>query len=102
MQRRSVQRLCLLAVVILAASLRLYQLKDVPAGLFCDEAAEGYNAYAIGTAGIDENGAHLPLFIWSFGGYKNPLYIYFDILPVKLLGELTITTWIWIPGTEAG
>jgi transaldolase len=53
MQRRSVQRVCLLAVVILAAVLRIHQLKDLPAGFFCDEAAEGYNAYAIAKAGMD-------------------------------------------------
>lgn len=86
MQRRSVQWAALAAVVLLAAALRVYDLKDVPAGLFCDEAALGYNSYALGTAGIDENGRTLPLFVWSFGGYKNPIYIYAGILPVKLFG----------------
>lgn len=86
MQRRGVQWGALLVVVILATALRVYHLKDVPAGLFCDEAALGYNAWAIGTAGIDENGKSFPLFVWSFSGYKNPVYIYSAIVPIKLLG----------------
>ncbi|MBX3026398.1 glycosyltransferase family 39 protein [bacterium] len=77
----------LLAVVLLAAGLRVWRLDDVPAGLYCDEAGNGYNAYALGAAGIDENGGRWPLYVWSFGtAYKNPLFIYGAILPVKLLG----------------
>ncbi|MGH7790480.1 MAG: glycosyltransferase family 39 protein, partial [Candidatus Binatia bacterium] len=78
----------LLAVaLVFAAGLRLYALDDVPAGLYCDEAGNGYNAYALGTAGIDENGTSWPLYVWSFGtAYKNPAFIYGAILPVKLFG----------------
>jgi 4-amino-4-deoxy-L-arabinose transferase-like glycosyltransferase len=87
MQRRGVQWACILAVVVLATALRVYQLKDVPAGLFCDEAALGYDAYAIGKAGIDEAGQRFPLFFWSFGvSYKNPVFVYAAVIPVKLLG----------------
>ena len=87
MRDRRRQRIALAAVVLLAAVLRIYQLGDVPAGLYCDEAGNGYNAFALGTAGIDENGIHWPLYVWSFGtAYKNPAFIYAAILPVKLLG----------------
>ncbi len=93
MSRRRVQLVAVLLVVALAAVLRIYRLKDVPAGLFCDEAALGYNAYCIATAGMDENGVHLPLFVWSFGvSYKNPVYIYSAALPVKLFGLDEFTT----------
>jgi 4-amino-4-deoxy-L-arabinose transferase-like glycosyltransferase len=106
MERRNVQRLSLLAVMILAAALRVYQLKDVPAGLFCDEAALGYNAWAIGSTGMDENAKYFPLFVWSFGGYKNPIYIYTAILPVKLLGldefSLRLTSVLFGVGTIIG
>src|SRR5215470_2799089 len=87
MRDRRRQWVALAAVVLLAAVLRIYDLSDVPAGLYCDEAGNGYNAYALGTAGIDENGVHWPLYVWSFGtAYKNPAFIYAAILPVKLLG----------------
>ena len=92
MSRRA-QMLALLVVVALASVLRVYRLKDVPAGLFCDEADLGYNAYCLGTAGMDENGVRFPLFIWSFGvSYKNPVYIYTTALPVRLFGLDEFTT----------
>lgn len=87
MHRKAVQRAAVAAVVLLALALRVWHLEDVPAGLYCDEAGNGYNAYALGTAGMDENGTAWPLYVWSFGtSYKNPLFIYGAILPVKLLG----------------
>ena len=87
MRRRLTQRIAFALVVLLALGLRVYQLGEVPAGLYCDEAGNAYNAWALGTAGIDENGRVLPLYVWSFGtAYKNPVYIYSAILPVKLLG----------------
>jgi 4-amino-4-deoxy-L-arabinose transferase-like glycosyltransferase len=106
MQRRKIQWGVLFAVVVLATALRVYQLKDVPAGLFCDEAALGYNAWAIGTTGMDENGKYFPLFVWSFGGYKNPVYIYSAIIPIKLLGldefSLRLTSALFGVGTVIG
>src|SRR5215831_19131229 len=87
MRDRRRQWVALAAVVLLAAALRIYDLSDVPAGLYCDEAGNGYNAYALGTAGIDENGNHWPLYVWSFAtSYKNPAFIYPAIVPIKLLG----------------
>lgn len=75
-----------LLVAAAAAIVRLYDLENNPAGLYCDEAANGYNAHAIATAGIDEHGEAHPLFVWSFFGYKNPVYIYSAMLPVQWLG----------------
>ncbi len=107
MQRPNVQRLALLAVVVLATVLRVYQLKDLPAGLFCDEAGLGYNAHTIATAGMDENGNHFPLFFWSFGvSYKNPVYIYAAAIPVRLLGldefSIRLTSALFGIGTVIG
>src|SRR5262249_4178931 len=56
------QWIALAAVLLVAAALRIYKLEDLPAGLYCDEAGNGYNAYALGAAGIDENGVHWPLY----------------------------------------
>jgi 4-amino-4-deoxy-L-arabinose transferase-like glycosyltransferase len=107
MQRATVQRLSLLAVVLLATVLRVYQLKDLPAGLFCDEAGLGFNAHTIASAGMDENGNHFPLFFWSFGvSYKNPIYIYAAAIPVKLLGldefSIRLTSALFGIGTVIG
>jgi 4-amino-4-deoxy-L-arabinose transferase-like glycosyltransferase len=87
MRHKSVQWICLLAIVALAAVVRIYGLKDLPAGFFCDEAGLGYNAFAIASEGTDENGNSFPLFFWSFGtSYKNPAFIYAAAPLVKLLG----------------
>ena len=76
----------LLSILLGAAVLRVVHLKDLPAGLFCDEAALGYNSWAILHYGVDENGVRLPLFLWSFTGYKNPVYLYASMLPIGLFG----------------
>jgi 4-amino-4-deoxy-L-arabinose transferase-like glycosyltransferase len=87
MRSKRAQWAALAGVLVLAAVLRIYNLENLPAGLYCDEAGNGYNAYALGTAGIDENGRAWPLYVWSFGtSYKNPAFIYAAILPIKLLG----------------
>ncbi len=82
-------------VAILAFSLffRVWGLDDVPAGLFCDEAGNGYNAYSLLKSGRDEEGSFLPVYVWSFGvSYKNPVFIYSAIPVVAVLGlsETTI------------
>lgn len=98
--------LLLAAVVLAGAALRVYQLRDLPAGLFCDEAALGYNAWAISHFGIDENGVRFPLFVWSFGGYKNPVYVYGAMLPIGVLGldefSLRLTSALFGTGTIIG
>jgi len=85
--------LFLLAIVALASYVRLTRLADLPAGLFCDEAGLGYNAYSLWGTGRDETGARFPLYVWSFGvSYKNPLYIYSSIPGIALGGLNDFTT----------
>src|SRR5579862_2136800 len=77
----------LLAIVALAAVVRIAGLRDLPPGLFCDEAGNGYNSYLLLTTGHDENHELLPLYVWSFGvSYKNPVFIYAATLPIALFG----------------
>ncbi len=77
----------LLAIVALAAVVRIAALRDLPPGLFCDEAGNGYNSYLLLTTGHDENHELLPLYVWSFGvSYKNPVFIYAATLPIALFG----------------
>ena len=77
----------LLAIVMLAAVVRVYDLDTLPPGLFCDEAALGYNAYSILKTGRDQNQELLPLSVWSFGlSYKNPIFIYVATVPIAAFG----------------
>ncbi len=79
-------KLVLLAIIVLAAALRFYQLGTNPPSLDWDETAEGYNAYSLLKTGRDEYGYKLPLSFRSFDDYKPPLYIYMTVPSVALFG----------------
>ncbi len=77
----------LAAIVAVALALRVTHLVELPAGFFCDEAGNGYNAYSLLHTGRDETGARFPLYVWSFGvSYKNPVFLYSATLPLAVLG----------------
>jgi hypothetical protein len=68
--------LLLVAILILAAGLRLYRINEIPYGFYWDEAAITYNAWGISVWNRDEFGNKLPVSFKSFGDYKAPLLIY--------------------------
>jgi 4-amino-4-deoxy-L-arabinose transferase-like glycosyltransferase len=65
---------------------RLVALDSVPDGLYADEAAFGYNAWAVATTGVDEHGHSWPLFFQSFDDWKSPAYIYALAPLTRVLG----------------
>lgn len=65
-------------ILLISAVLRFYQLGQVPHGMTWDEAAIGYNGFAILTTRRDEWLTRLPVTFWSFGDYKAPLGIYLN------------------------
>lgn len=73
-------------IIILSAALRIFYLGKIPNGFYSDEASYGYNAYSILKTGRDEYSNFLPLAFKSFGDYKAPLYIYFLVPFIGLLG----------------
>lgn len=80
------QILLFCGIIVLAAAIRLFALGGVPHGLTWDEAAIGYNGYAIVTTRRDEWLVRLPLSFQSFGDYKAPLAIYINGIFTFLLG----------------
>lgn len=66
----------LISIVVLAVALRGYQLGQTPHGITWDEAAIGYNGYAVILTRRDEWLHRLPISFQSFGDYKAPLAIY--------------------------
>lgn len=83
----SMKKYFLIAILLLAGFLRFAFLGSNPPSLTWDEVAWGYNAYTIGIDAKDEFGRNLPLnFIESFGDYKPPVYMYLDVLPIKIFG----------------
>lgn len=80
-------KIFLICIIILAASLRFYQLGSLPPSMTWDEAAWAYNAYSLSIDGKDEFGKFLPIqYLESFGDFKPPVYAYLAILPIKLFG----------------
>src|SRR3989344_7626330 len=79
--------LTFLLIILIAAFLRFYQLGINPPSLTWDEVSWGYNAYSLGVDGKDEFGRFLPHdYLESFGDFKQPLYAYLDVFPVKIFG----------------
>lgn len=67
-----------LLILIFGFFTRAYALGTIPSGLAWDEAAIGYNGYAIFTTRRDEWLNRLPISFRSFGDYKAPLSIYIN------------------------
>ncbi|MFZ5376070.1 MAG: glycosyltransferase [Patescibacteria group bacterium] len=74
------------AVIVLSALLRFYKLADVPHGMTWDEAAIGYNGYAVFHTRRDEWLQFLPVSFKSFGDYKAPLAIYINGISTFFFG----------------
>lgn len=81
------RKVVLVFIVLLSFFLRFYKLGINPPSLTWDEVSWGYNAYSIGINGRDEFGRFLPYdYLESFGDFKPPLYVYLDIIPIKIFG----------------
>ncbi len=76
----------LFLIFLLGTFLRFYQLGNVPNSLDWDEVSWGYNAYSILHTGKDEYGASFPISFKAFGDYKQPIYVYSEVLPIQLFG----------------
>jgi 4-amino-4-deoxy-L-arabinose transferase-like glycosyltransferase len=94
------KKAALLAILIVAAALRLWKLGSIPPGLTPDEASLGYNAYSILRTGRDEYGKLFPIIFKSFGDYKPGLYVYLTVPFVALFGLSEFA--IRLPGALAG
>lgn len=79
-----------IAVIVIAVVVRIYQIDKVLPTLNIDEAAEGYNAYSLLLTGKDRYGQNLPILFRSFDSFQAPLYTYLTIIPVYLLGNTVL------------
>lgn len=89
----------IIAILALAAVLRLWNLGNYPA-LNADEAALGYNAYSLIETGMDEHRNSWPIHFQSFNDYKPGFYVYLTIPFVYLFG---LAEWaVRLPGAISG
>lgn len=81
----------LIAIIALGFFIRFYRLGEAPAGLYLDEAAQGYNAYSILKTGRDEFGEFFPIVFRSFADFKTPVYIYLIVPLIPVFGLTPFT-----------
>jgi 4-amino-4-deoxy-L-arabinose transferase-like glycosyltransferase len=81
----------LIAILLVAAVVRLTALDSLPPGLAADEASNGYDAYSLLLTGRDQHGNLLPLVMRSFNDYRMPLFIYSAIPFVGLFGLTSVS-----------
>lgn len=75
-----------ITVVGIALFLRFWHLGAVPISPNWDEAALGYNAYALLKTGKDEYGIPFPFVLRSFGNYTPALYSYLAVPSLYFFG----------------
>jgi len=76
---------------VLISFFHIWQLADLPRGLYVDESSIGLNAAEIAESGHDEHGYRMPIYFEAFGEYKNPVYIYLSAFIFKILGASEFT-----------
>jgi len=93
--------LAIIAILVAATFLRIWRLDQVPAGLYWEEVAVGYDAYSIAQTGQDHHGHSWPIVAFeSFGDYKPTFYFYVVAVFTKLVG---LNVWsLRLPSALAG
>jgi hypothetical protein len=79
-------RWILLAILAVGIAVRLYRFGHVPPGLGQDEAADGYDAFALLHYGIDRSGYHNPVMFVSWGSGMYAIAGYLEMPFVAVLG----------------
>ena len=70
----------LVCILLVGGALRLYRIGEIPAGIYCDEAANGFDACSLRTTGKDTWGRPFPLFLYHHRvDMVEPLYTYMAI-----------------------
>jgi len=89
-----------LLIMVAVIVSHLAGLQASPPGLFGDEAAFGYNGWAISHYRVDQYGLAWPLFFRSFGDYKGPVGMYSVALLTAFLPLTPFT--VRLPNAIAG
>jgi 4-amino-4-deoxy-L-arabinose transferase-like glycosyltransferase len=92
MLNKKVQTIIAITIIlILAIVTRFYMLGKAPAGIYLDEAGQGYSAYSILKTGKDEFGKSFPIVFRSFTDFKTPVYIYLVVPLIPIFGLTAFT-----------
>ncbi len=89
--KKLVTILILTIALLIAFITRFYMLGKAPAGLYLDEAGQGYSAYSILKTGKDEFGKSFPIVFRSFTDFKTPVYVYLIVPLIPIFGLTAFT-----------
>ncbi len=81
----------IILAILIAITTRFYKLGQAPAGLYIDEAGQGYSAYSILKTGKDEFAKSFPIVFRSFTDFKTPVYIYLIVPLIPIFGLTKFT-----------
>ena len=70
------RKLFLIAILVLAAFLRFWNLGNVPPSASMDEASIGYNAYSVAKIGVDEYGVFPLISQRAYDDWRRSTYLY--------------------------
>ena len=90
----------LIAVLLIAALLRLIALGSVPGPLSHDEAVKGYDAWSVLHTGRDQYGERLPLLFRAIGDYREAALPYLIALAEAVFGATDFA--VRLPAALAG
>ncbi|MDO5561636.1 MAG: glycosyltransferase family 39 protein [bacterium] len=76
----------LILIVILGASVRFYQLAELPMGYNFDEAGMGYDAWCLANWRVSRNMMHFPVYLLNAGGGQSVLYAYLTAGLISIFG----------------
>lgn len=93
--------LLLIITILFISYVRLHNITSVPASLYWEEAALGYDAYSVLQTGKDHHGHFLPIFAFeSFGDWKPAGYFYAIIPFIKFFGLTALS--VRLPAAVSG
>jgi len=82
-----------LALLMLAVAVRVYQFGFIPGGFNQDEAMSAYDGYLIARYGMDRSGARLPVHFYAWGyGQQSAFMIYAMVPFIWAMGLSVVST----------
>lgn len=86
-----VKKIAFIIIILVGLTLRLYQITEVPKGLFIDEIAMAVDAKTLVENGTDQYGRPYPFGFEDLTDYKLPGYLYPAALGYKIFGNQTVS-----------
>ncbi|MBA3341107.1 MAG: glycosyltransferase family 39 protein [Gemmatimonadaceae bacterium] len=87
-ERKQIRRLAVMALLVLGAFVRLYQLDQYPLGVHQDELSNIYDGWSLAETGADRFGDRFPAVVRAFGerDYRPALYAWLAAIPQRFTG----------------